>query len=146
MARKVRYTIYDMMEDKGIFDENPNNAQSPKYKGPAKYPRMVYHPEGAEKVVQKAEILKQPWGVERVGEQKELISKVVENEEEFEQALHDGWHDHPAKSIAARPGIDPALVPRIGGAEQISALEDQIRQLQAQLAESRQMHGKTKAA
>ena len=132
MARKNRYTIYDMMEDKGVFEQNPANTSSVKYQGPVPYPRMLYHPMGQERVTQKAEIIVTPLGPERVGEQRELLSKVVNSLEEEEAARAEGWHDHPAKAMAAAGKEAPAVGP-IGEAEE---LRKKIRELEARVAKA----------
>lgn len=143
MARKVRYSVYDMMDEKGVFDSNPANTSSGPLYSRQEYPKMLYHPEGKEEVTVAGEKIRRPWGdVEVLGEQRELISKIVRDPEEEAQALHDGWHDHPAKAIAARPGIRPEQIPQIGGAQQVKSLEEQIRKLNAELAAMRQLQHK----
>lgn len=108
--RARRFTIYDMMEDKGVFEANPANADSrdsqglPLYKGPVQFPMMVYHPEGAERITVPGEIIATPMGPRKVGEQKQLINKVVNSDAELADALASGWHKTPAAAIATRNG------------------------------------------
>lgn len=132
MARPQRFTIYDMMEAKGVFDANPANAQarSPDgqalYAGPVEYPKMLYHPQGAERVTVPAEIIVTPLGPKAVGEQRELIYRVVNNEAE-EQALRaEGWHTHPASALRAAGKDAPAT----GADMRIAELEKQLASLQ----------------
>lgn len=129
-ARKTRFTIYDVMEGQGVFDENPANAYSPDYKGPRQYPKMFYHPEGRERVIQRAEILATPMGPEKVGELREIINRMA-NDADEEAALREaGWHDHPAKAMAAAGREMPQLV----AVNREWELEQQIKKLEAELA------------
>jgi hypothetical protein len=132
-ARRTRFTIYDVMEGQGVFDENPANSYSADYKGPVQYPKMFYHPEGKERVIQRAEIIATPMGPERVGELRALINRVAQDADE-EAALRElGWHDHPAKAIQASGREMPPMVAH----NRESELEDQIKRLTAELAEAR---------
>lgn len=129
-ARRTRFTIYDVMESQGVFDENSANSYSADYKGPVEYPKMFYHPEGRERVIQRAEIIATPMGPERVGELKAIISRVAADADE-EAALREmGWHDHPAKAMLAAGKEAPPTVSRTRETE----LEEQIRKLTAELA------------
>lgn len=128
-----RFTVYDVMEAKGVFEENPANAVSPRYAGPIEYPKMFYHPTGKMREVQKAEILQTPYGPTKVGEQFELINRVVNDAEEEKRIRAAGWHDHPAKSIAA----SGAEAPLMADHSRIGELEKQLAILQAQLAAAR---------
>jgi hypothetical protein len=132
-ARKTRFTIYDVMESQGVFENNPANACSPMYKGPQEYPKMFYHPEGRERITQRAEIISTPMGPERVGEIRELISRGAADADE-EAALRElGWHDHPAKAIKASGREMPPVVHINREAD----LEEQIKELTRQLTEAR---------
>ena len=102
---------------------------------PQPYPRMVYHPQGLERVVNPAEILSTPMGPKPVGEMKEIIHRVVNSKEEEEEWLGKGWHDHPAKAIAAR-GDEP---PPTSSDTRIIDLEKQIAFLQTQLTSQKSM-------
>lgn len=133
--RHRRFTIYDMMEAKGIFELNPANPDSrgengeALYTGPVPYPKMFYSPKGEERVTVPAEIIVTPLGPKAVGEQRELIHKLATNAEEEAALRADGWWDHPAKSIAAGGGKAPSM----GSAAKISDLEAEIAKLQLQL-------------
>ena len=132
-SRKTRFTIYDVMESQGVFEDNPANACSPMYKGPQEYPKMFYHPEGKEIITQRAEIIATPMGPERVGEIKELIWRGAADADE-EAALRElGWHDHPAKAMKAA-GKEMPQVAHIGREME---LEAQIEALKKQLAEAK---------
>src|SRR5215472_15182556 len=132
-GRRSRYTVYDMLDAKGIFDENPANATSPHYQGPVEYPKMYYHPKGKMRVVQKAEILQTPYGPEKVGEQWELIARTVADAQEEAKAKAAGWHDHPAKAIEASGRTAPAMTAH----GKIAELERQLLLLQTQLTSAR---------
>lgn len=108
-GRANRFTIYDALEQKGYFDSNPANsyARSPTdgsslYTGPQEFPKMLYHPQGEEKIIVPGEILNTPLGAKMVGEQRELIWAIVNNEAENKALAAEGWHDHPAKAVRAR--------------------------------------------
>ena len=132
-SRKTRFTIYDVMESQGLFDDNKSNAYSPEFKGPQMYPRMFYHPEGKERLLQRAEIIVTPLGPEKVGEQWEIITRIAQDADEEAALRQLGWHDHPAKAMAAAGKEAPAVV----GANRETELEAQIEALKAQLAQAR---------
>jgi hypothetical protein len=132
MARKNRYTIFDLMDDRGVFEKNPANAVSPQYAGPIPYPKMLYHPMGELRVTQKSETLMTPYGPKEVGEQKELISRIVQDAEEEEVARAEGWHDHPAKAIAASGKPAPAV-----GSPLVTEKDREIEKLRKELEEAR---------
>lgn len=134
-GRNSRFTVYDVMEAKGLFDMNPANSSSPQYNGPVEYPKMYYHPTGKMRVIQKAELLNTPMGPQKVGEQFELIARVARDQIEADRLERAGWHDHPAKSIAASGAPAPAMTAhgRIADLErQVMILQNQI--IQAKLA------------
>lgn len=134
-SRRTRFTIYDVMESQGAFENNPANSCSSDYKGPQEYPKMFYHPLGTERVIQRAEIIATPMGPERVGELKQIISRVASDADE-EAALRElGWHDHPAKAMKAAGKEMPPMVSLNREAD----LEEQIRKLTAELAAARDM-------
>lgn len=146
MARNQRFTIFDIMEARGDFASNPANPDSrgnenqPLYKGPVPYPRMFYHPEGQERILVPGEVLTGAngapvidWETNRpkiVGEQRELVWKLAQNADEEAQLRAAGWHDHPAKALAAagKP------VPAVSSDQRIRELEAQAKSLQDQLA------------
>lgn len=129
-GRNTRFTVFDVMESKGLFDLNEANMSSPQYKGPIEYPKMYYHPLGKTRVTQKAEILQTAFGPQKVGEQFEIISRVANDAGEAAKLEEQGWHDHPAKAIAASGGKAPAMTSRSG----IADLERQLAIIQAQLS------------
>lgn len=108
MPQKTRFTIYDAMEQGGVFASNPanpgarDNDGNPLYTGPVEYPKMLYHPEGEEKVVIPAEIVMTPLGPRENNEQKELIYKVVNTPEEEAEFRALGWFAHPAEAVKVR--------------------------------------------
>lgn len=122
----TRYTVYDAMEERGVFAQNPANASSKTYKR-ADWPKMLYHPKGAERVVFPGTQEITPWGERRmVGEQREIVNKVVETQEEYDALVRQGWHKHPADAIRASGRVAPATVT----AERISDIDQQIARLQ----------------
>ena|ERR1035437_7924991 len=132
MARRAqRFTIYDMMEQKGVFEANPANADARDSNGlsmykKAEFPMMVYHPTGEERITVPGEIIATPMGPRMVGQQKRLIDKTVTDEEELAVALEAGWHKTPAAAIATRNGEE---IPKTQG-ETIEALQAQIAKLE----------------
>lgn len=117
------------MEAQGVFDENPANSSSPDYRGPLEYPKILYHPEGRTRVTQRAEIIATPLGAERVGEIRELITRVANDALEERDLVSKGWHLHPSAAIVAGGGEAPPVV----SATREMDLEAQIAILQAQL-------------
>lgn len=149
MARQARtFTIFDVLDRKGYFDSNPANAQStsnegePLYTGPLKYPMMFYHPEGEEHILVPGTYEQTQNGVQFLGEKKEIIWQLVESEEKEIELRGLGWHDHPAKAMAAAQELDPKAFggkapPPMAAAGQISKLEEKIAQLQKELDKSK---------
>lgn len=151
-----RHTIYDIMEAKGMFASNPANPNSrgvdnqPLYVGPVPYPKMFYHPEGLERVLVPGEMLLGPggapvidWETQRpklVGEQREIIWQIAKDMVEEERLRADGWHDHPAKALAAAGKPVPAM----SSDQRIRELEEQARTLQAQLDVAKELREKDK--
>lgn len=137
MARKKTFTIYDLMEERGVFESNPANIGARGkdgenlYQGPIPFPKMLYHPKGEKVVTVAGEIISTPFGPKEVGKQSELISRIVSSQKELDEALRDGWHDHPAKAIAAGGGIAPAT----SSEQRISDLQAMIAKLQAEKAD-----------
>jgi len=118
------------MEAQGAFDVNPANTSSPDYRGPQQYPKMFYHPEGKQRLVQRAEILSTPMGPMKVGELHELINRMAADPDEEAALREAGWHDHPAKAIAASGAEMPPMV----SSSREKELSDEIERLQIQLA------------
>ena len=147
MARGKRFSIFDAMEDAGMFRANPANADSVTkegvmlYTGPVSFPMMVYHPFGEERIIVPGTAENTPFGPKMVGEQREIIWKLVANQAEYREATESGWHDHPAKGIAAgnaRLSPDQAhmrrAVPPISSATTIDDLTRRLRETEEALA------------
>jgi len=126
--------VFDVLDAKGFFDLNSANSTSPQYTGPQEYPKMVYHPLGKQRLVQKAEILNTPFGPQKVGEQWELIARTVSDADEEKRAKAAGWHDHPAKAIGAA-GRD---APPMASHSRLADLERQLAMIQSQINAARQ--------
>lgn len=131
-----RFTVFDVMEAKGVFKKNPANVNAqteqgqPLYNGPVQYPRMLYHPKGEERIIQQGEVIMTPLGPQRVMQQREIIYKIVNNPAEEKELIALGWHTHPAKAIQASGKEAPAT-----GADQVIAdLQRKIAELQSQQA------------
>jgi hypothetical protein len=135
MARKPnRFTVFDMMEQRGVFEANPANQDSrdPEtgeslYKGPVEYPKMMYHPTGETRVSVPAEAMVTPFGPKLVGEQRELVHQVVQNAEEEAALREAGWHSSPSRASAIAKG-EP--VPE--------SKDEKIARLEAELAQAQQ--------
>lgn len=132
-VKDKRFTIYDMMEAKGLFEANPANQSSQHYKGPIRFPKMLYHPKGEEIITVQAEVISTPLGPKEVGEQREIVHMVVNTPNELKAALDDGWHEHPADAIEASGKKAP---PKGAGAV-VSAQEKEIARLNEELEELR---------
>lgn len=132
-GRNSRFTVFDVMEAKGLFDENPANSSSPRYQGPVEFPKMYYHPQGKMRVVQKAEMLNTPLGPQKVGELFELIARIAKDQTEADRLERAGWHDHPAKSIQASGQQAPPMTAH----GRIADLERQVMILQNQIAQAK---------
>lgn len=141
--RGKRFTIYDQMEERGVFAANPANADSqneqgePLYKGPVEYPKMLYHPHGELYVAIPAMPEVTPFGPRMLNEQKRLITKVIGSKEEELEALQEGWHDHPQKAHQARkdweaqhPQSDYTLGDTTTMAETIRRMQQQMWEMQ----------------
>lgn len=132
--KKSRFSIYDAMDENGVFDLNPNNTSSPEYMK-AEYPKMLYHPEGQRRITVAAEIITTPMGPKAVGEQSELVNQIVNNEAEELQALEEGWHLFPRDAILAGAKAKPKTQDSL---EELALAQDlKIRELQKSLADMR---------
>ncbi len=147
--RGNRFTIYDALEKAGYFDKNSANTYSRDpttgeslFTAPHEYPKMLYHPEGEEKVIVPAEIIMTPLGPKSIGEQREMIYKIVGSRVEEEALLADGWHTHPAGGVRKRVELfieaSPAISEKekaklLGGIPSISS-DTRIRELERELA------------
>lgn len=147
MARRSNvHTVFHVMEEKGYFERNPANSDARDqttgesiFKGPVAYPRMLYHPKGAEKIIVPAEIIVTPMGPQRVGEQRELVYKIVRDEGEEKDLRLAGWHATPGAAVRARlaiEGKDLGLAPPKTQEETIAELNAMIAKLQAERADS----------
>jgi hypothetical protein len=88
-----------------------------------------------QKIIVPAESIVTPLGPQRVGEQKELIYQIAQNEVEGAALVAAGWWDHPGKAVKARlqlenPGI-LVLGPDLGPDEKIKELEAEIARMRA---------------
>lgn len=148
MPQKTRFTIYDAMENSGVFASNPANPGSRDndgnalYVGPVEYPKMLYHPEGEERITTPAEIVMTPLGARELNEQHELINKTVNNEAEEIAARAEGWLDHPAASVRIRimnliaassltPKEEAKLLAKI---PKLSPTSNKVAELEAEIA------------
>lgn len=132
-AKDKRFTVYDMMEAKGVFEANSANAHSPDYTGPVAYPRMMYSPKGETRIAEPGELIVTPFGPKKLMDKIEMITQVVNNKEEEAALAAKGWHRHPAKAIEAGGGEAPAT----SSAERIEALEAQLAAAQSELDTAR---------
>lgn len=143
MAQTKIHTVFHAMDAKGVFDLNPANPQSRDpgdgsslYRGPQKYPRMFYHPEGLEEVTKEGEEIEKPGGrVMLVNHHTRLISRTARDAEEEKELRAEGWHDHPAKAIAASGRTPPPMSAdsKIKSLEEeLALLEDQKMQFQVE--------------
>ena len=143
MAKKNRvYSVFHAMDDAGQFDNNPANPSAgPVYKK-QQFPRMVWHPEGKERVTKPAEEVETKSGYKLVGEQREIIYRVANNRREYDRLLLDGWHAHPAGALRAA-GHEP---PPVSAAEQIDDLQSQIAALQSRLRDAKEYDAATEGS
>jgi hypothetical protein len=141
----LRGTPYHRMNEAGWFSGNPANVGSqnedgsPAYHGPIPYPKMLYHPEGLFRVTNPGQKVRDVDGsVMVIGQQEELVNRVVANAKEHRAALAEGWHETPAQALAAGNALGKyqRQVPVSTSAERIASLEAQIALLQAELKAS----------
>lgn len=138
MPRNKIFTVYDMMEDKGIFAENPANADARDkegqslYKGPVQYPKMLYHPLGELRQVEPERMEMGPFGPVKIPAKYEMISQIVNSKDEEAKLIAAGWHAHPARALKAAGKEAPAT----SSADHINHLESELKRLQAQLAQA----------
>ena len=153
MTRKNgdRFTVYDAIDASGYFSTNSANPNSRDkagrqlYTGPVKFPMMLYHPFGEERVSVPGTRERTTYGtVEVFGEQWEILSREVTTEAELAEALAEGWHKHPAMAIKAanetwrrERGLTPLPVPPISATTLISDLEERNRELTRLLDEAK---------
>ena len=146
-----RFTVYDAMDASGYFSTNAANANSRDkagrqlYTGPVKYPMMLYHPRGEERVSVPGTRERTTYGtVEVFGEQWELVTKEVNSDAELGEALAEGWHKHPAMAIKVanetwrkERGLTPLPVPAISAGNRIADLEEENKRLTALIEEAK---------
>lgn len=146
---KNRFSIYDAMENAEFFSSNPANPgakskvdQSDISVWPVQYPKMLYHPEGEERVVVPAELVLRAGQYVPLGEQRELIHKIVNDQAENDEAVGLGWHDHPAKAVRARVEAliessdfnEKEIKALLGKIPQLAPSQDRIKELEAEIA------------
>lgn len=140
MPPQRMFTVFHALEAKGVFEANPNNMGARNadgeqtYRGPAKYPRMMYHPKGEEKVIKQAEAVASPFGPVWTNGHKELIHRLVNNAAEEKLAREEGWHDHSSDSIRAANDPNRPAPPKSADSK-IQSLEEQIAAFDAEKAE-----------
>lgn len=131
-----RFTVYDVMEAKGVFKKNPANIGSQNeqgvalYSGPVQYPKMLFHPTGEERIIQQGEVINTPLGPKLVMQQREIIHRIVNSPAEEKELIAQGWHTHPANAMRAG-GKD---APSTGADQVIAELQRKIAELQAMQA------------
>lgn len=126
--REHRHTAYDAMDAAGVFKGNLANRQSKQFKK-AEFPKMVYHPQGERRVTTKGrrEYIGGEWML--LGQQTAIVDKIANDAREYEELRAAGWHDHPAKAIAASGKQAPAM----GGAASTDAEEAALLARKAKL-------------
>ena len=148
-SSRNRFTVFDMLEAKGAFSSNPANSDSTDptegtslYSGPVEFPKMFYHPDGEVRVLVPGEVLLDRDGQPRIGRngeeiilgrQTEIIWQIATTSAEAKKLIAAGWHDHPAKAIAAAGGEAPP----ISSEQRIGDLERQLAETQAELDRAR---------
>lgn len=149
----ARYSVFDVMENKGVFRANPANAHArdvdgnSAYKGPVQYPKMMYHPTGETKITvpAAAEVgsLAGQYSGMYLNEQREMIHRIVNDDVERDEALDAGWHLHPSHAIEAGNRLraergEPLLpVPPISSGARVGQLEDELGRLRRELDEAK---------
>lgn len=156
--RGKRYTIYDALEQAGWFDGNPANSYARNnvtgeslFKGAVEYPKMLYSPLGEEEILREGEpeINKITGKWEQRSIVRSLINRVVYSKVEEQEAIAEGWHEHPALAIRARvmnyidetPDLDPKAKARLLKSIPQLASVDRIRQLEEEISRLYKLHG-----
>ena len=124
------FTVYDMMDARGVFDENPANTSAPDHVK-QDFPKMFYHPKGEMRITVPAEIVVTPLGAKEVGQQKETIWKIAQTPEEGKKLEAAGWH----ASLGAAMEAAGKEAPLVSAAEVVSKLEEENESLREKLAE-----------
>ena len=117
------YSVYHLMDDKGVFEMNPANAQAVSndglsiYAGPVEYPKMLYHPKGEmEKIVQGImrtdrdgnPVLDRNGEVQYTGTVWGVKHRIVQGETEEQELRDAGWWTTEAE--ARRQSSDPKIL------------------------------------
>ena len=146
MARQSkRYSIYDVMEEKGVFEANPANSYSMDhekqslYKGPIEYPKMFYHPTGEERVLNPGtmELINGQYVL--MGRLMEVTWKIAQTPAEEKTLRKDGWHDHPSLALVAGGKSAPIKA----SPERLSEIDRQIALLTAEKDRMDQLESQT---
>ena len=146
MARlSKRYSIYDVMEDKGVFEANPaniyaiNHEKQSLYKGPVEYPKMMYHPRGEERVLNPGttELINGQYVL--MGRLMEIIWEQVNDAKEEKKLRAEGWHDHPSLAAVAGGKASPV----VASPERVSEIDRQIALLNAEKSRMSQLEDQT---
>lgn len=136
-----RFSIFDLMESKGYFKQNSANKDAvtehgtPLYRGPQKFPMMLYHPIGEEQIIIPSKKEMTPFGPQETRAVTEVKYTVVHNGEEERQALAQGWHKHPADALKAGGKPYPARTSEV----RVVDLEEELALKTRELAELRAM-------
>lgn len=148
MARQSRrYSIYDVMEEKGVFEANPaniyaiNHEKQSLYKGPVEYPKMFYHPTGEERIVNPGSVELINGQYVRMGELKEVIWQLAQDKSEEKALRKDGWHDHPSLALVAGGKAAPVKA----SPERLSEIDRQIALLNAEKDRMDQLETQTQS-
>src|SRR5207249_4961283 len=103
------------------------------------FPKMFYHPEGAERVLVPGELVTTRDGQaftdpvtgkpKYVGEQREIIWRLAADDAEAKELISAGWHEHPAQAFKAAGRPAPAM----GAQSKMNGLEAEVARLRARL-------------
>lgn len=145
-----RFTIYDALESAGVFSANPANAGARKpdgtslYKGPVEYPKMMYFPQQVVIVPASAEVgsLAGQYSGMSLNEQKALKNRIVNDVEEEEQAISEGWVHTPIEAIEGLnekrkvKGLELISVPPVSSAIRVTQLGVEKDKITRELADA----------
>lgn len=145
-----RFTIYDALESAGVFSANPANAGARKpdgtslYKGPVEYPKMMYFPQQVVIVPASAEVgsLAGQYSGMSLNEQKALKDRIVNDAEEEEQAVSEGWVYTPIEAIEGinekrtAKGLELIPVPPVSSAIRVTQLGVEKDKVTRELADA----------
>lgn len=145
-----RFSIFDAMENAGVFRANSANAYAVSkdgaslYRGPVEYPKMLYFPQEIIIVPASAEVgpLAGQYSGMSLNEQRAMKDKIVNDREEEARALAEGWFQTPVEAIEAlnekliEQGLPTKPVPPVSSAVQVKRLENSKAELEEQLAKA----------